>query len=312
MARSTYDVEDRYTGTGSLDTYTFDFKIEANTQLLVIEVDDSGVETQRVLGDDVTYLSSVTFDAVAGGGTVVLATNLPNNYKLILLLANDAPTQPYEFKNKFDFTLKNFEKAFDFLAGPIQRLMYLTLRSVRVDDKILTGAFDPTLPTEITDAVSQSIVTKADGTGFDMGPTLDEITNAQSYALAAAASAAAAAASAASTWSLWVAHAVTDGQAATALSGESWLAADFKSYFFSFTIVRGTTIVASGEFKCHDLNGTWIIVPGSYDCKDGSGNDLTHGVTWSLSGTTTQQLNAALDVGAGNGTIDISSRGVPA
>jgi len=198
MARDTYDVREEYTGTGSLDTYSFDFKIEALTQLLVVEYDTDGVETQRVRGTDSTYLDSVEFDAVEGGGTVVLAADLTSGYKLILLLANDAPTQASEFKNKADFTLNRIEAALDFLGGAIQRLAYLGGRSVKLNDYDDTDDFDPSLPPGVAGAEALIPATNADGTGWadvaDWTPVTD-LAAAVAAAAAAAVSQAAAAVS---------------------------------------------------------------------------------------------------------------------
>jgi len=106
MSRPTYAPKETFVGAGNLAVYTFNFKIEALAQLLVIEVDDNGVETQRVLGTDTSvYLSGVVFDSVEGGGTVTLLANLPTDFTLILLQANDLPTQTFEFRNKTSFTL---------------------------------------------------------------------------------------------------------------------------------------------------------------------------------------------------------------
>lgn len=102
-------------------------------------------------------------------------------------------------------------------------------------------------------------------------------------------------------WSSWTTHAVTNGQSATALSGETFLSASYSSIDYAFEIIRGTTVNASGEFSAQIQNGTWRIVLGPYR------GDI-HGVTFSLSGTTTQQLLAALNSGAGNGTIKLSKR----
>lgn len=102
-------------------------------------------------------------------------------------------------------------------------------------------------------------------------------------------------------WSAYAEHAVTDGQSATDLSGESFLSATYSSVDYDFEIIRGTTVNANGTFTLQKQNGTWRIALGPYR------GDI-HGVTFTLSGTTTQQLRAALNSGAGNGTIKLSRR----
>jgi len=175
MSRSTYAPKESYLGTGSLSAYTFDFKIEALAQLLVIEVDDTGVETQRVLGTDVTYLSSVDYDPINGAGTVNLAANLTTDYTLIILLANDAPTQPYEFRNKGSFTLKRIESALDFLAGAIQRLTYRGKQALRIHDLDDEETFNSQFPPDIVAAAAKYIKVNDAGDGFEYGFTLLEL-----------------------------------------------------------------------------------------------------------------------------------------
>lgn len=99
-------------------------------------------------------------------------------------------------------------------------------------------------------------------------------------------------------------HSVTAGQSATALSGETWTSADYTSVVYDFEIIRGTTINANGSFAAQLQNSTWRIKLGAYV------GDV-HGITFSLTGTTTQQLNAAANAGD-NGTIKLSRRLVPA
>ena len=238
MARSTYAPKDSYTGNGSVDTYTFDFKIESLSQLLIIEADNTGTETQRVRGTDVTYLSSVTFDEVEGGGTVVLAANLTNQYQLLILLANDAPTQPYELSNKTKFNLADIEAAFDWATGAIQRLAYRGKQALRLHDLDDEDTFNPQLPEGIADSENydRTITINSDGTGFDYGPTGADI-------LGATASAAAAATSAANAATSETNAATSETNAAASAVASAASAASAISNRFSFnTIVTGTVL----------------------------------------------------------------------
>ena len=191
MSRTTYAPKESYTGNGATSAYTFDFKIEATTQLLVVVLNDSGVEVERVRGNDLVYLSSVTTN-FGGGGTVNLAANLTTNYTIYLLLANDSPTQVYEFRNKNSFTLKRFEDALDFILGAVQRLAFLSLGSLRISDTDDESLFDAQLPEGIATQLSKTLIVNATGDGFDYGPSAATITT---DVAAAAASAAAALAS---------------------------------------------------------------------------------------------------------------------
>lgn len=224
MSRASYEVKHIYTGTGLLDTYTFDFKIEEKKQLLVIETNAAEEETQRVRGTDLTYLSSVTFDAVDGGGTVVLAANLGPGSKLILLLANDEPTQPYEFRNKTSFTLKRFESALDWIAGAVQRLTYRSNQSIRIHDLDDEETFNTMLDPGIDGPNNYDRVVKVngDGTGFELGASYGDIDSAVDYAAAALASQNAAAVSAA-------AAAEDADDAATAAGSTGWTEVSLKT-----------------------------------------------------------------------------------
>lgn len=175
MSRTTYDVKESYTGDGSLDAYTFDFKIEALEQLLVIELDDTGEETQRVRGDDTVYLSSVDYDPIDGGGTVNLAANLDTGYTLIILLANDEPTQPYQFNNKTTFTLKLLERALDFLGGAIQRLAYRAGQALSIHEN---DDIDCIFPPLGDTPEGKYLKVNDDGDGFEYGYTLAEFQDA--------------------------------------------------------------------------------------------------------------------------------------
>ena len=187
MSRSTYAPKESYTGNGATSAYTFDFKIETKSQLLIVVLDDSGVEVERVRGTDTTYLSSVTFDSNNGAGTVNLAANLTTDYKIYLLLANDAPTQPYEFRNKSSFTLKRFEEAMDFMLGAVQRLAFMSLKSIRLHPTDDETAFDAELPEGVVaNGADRMVAINLLGTGLQYGPTVAEITTLVADAAAAA------------------------------------------------------------------------------------------------------------------------------
>jgi len=174
MARPNYQVKQSYTGTGSLATYSFPFKIEDPLHLLIIEISNTGIETQRVRGDDNVYLSSLTFDSVNGGGSVTLAANLQAGYKLNLILANDAPTQPYEFTDKNSFKVKRFEMALDFILGAVQRLASRASKTVRINEADDETVFNPELP-PVVNGSGKLIKVKDDGSGLEFGPASSSV-----------------------------------------------------------------------------------------------------------------------------------------
>jgi len=108
-------------------------------------------------------------------------------------------------------------------------------------------------------------------------------------------------------WGDWVQHEVTDAQSATALSGEVLDLSAYSSVEYMCEIIRGTTVIANGMFSVQNQNGTARVVSGGFRAEE------SNGITFSLSGAlASTQLNAAADTGAGNGTIKLSRRLVPA
>lgn len=185
MSRSTYAPKESYTGNGSVSSYTFDFKIEAKSQLLIVILDDSGVETERGYSTAAASVSAISFNT-NGGGTVTLTGNLTTNYKIYLILANDAPTQGFEFRNKTSFTLKRFENALDYILGPVQRLAFLAKGSLRIHDTDDEDTFDAQLPAGIATELDKIIAVNLAGTGLQFGPTIASITTLVADAAAAA------------------------------------------------------------------------------------------------------------------------------
>ena len=197
--RSTFDVREQYIGLGNLAQYSFDFKIENLSQLQVVVYDIDTFEIHRVRGTDTTYLDNVTFDPIDGGGLVTLKADLPSGQLLVLLLADDAPVQTFRFKNRFDFTLEQIEKALDWLSGQIQRTSYLGQRAVRLSDymdDVALALFNASLPSDVADNPGAVIAINMTGTGFMIGPTTDQIFEAAAAAELAQAAAEAAALSA--------------------------------------------------------------------------------------------------------------------
>lgn len=259
MARNEYDPREEYLGNGLLSAYTFNFKIEDVDQLLVIEVDDAGVETQRVRGSDVTYISSVTFDSVAGGGTVNLLAVLTDQYRLIFLLANDSPTQPARFTDKFSFKLAFVEAAFDRVVGQIQRLAYLAGRSIKISDLDDPNDFDPTLPPGITTTSAAGLIPSINAAGTGWNPislwtNVTDLLAAITAAAAAATSAATSATSAAASAAAAAASAASSGSgsaSATAAAASATLAATYAGYAASdagdASISEGNALVYATE-----------------------------------------------------------------
>lgn len=103
----------------------------------------------------------------------------------------------------------------------------------------------------------------------------------------------------------WATHEITDGQAATALTGETVDFALYSSAVYDAEVIRGTTVIASGRVYVENLNGTGQVRVGIFT--------QNPGVTFSLSQVAlVATLRAAASIGPGDGTIKLSRRLVPA
>lgn len=101
----------------------------------------------------------------------------------------------------------------------------------------------------------------------------------------------------------WSQHDVTDGQSETALAGETVDLSLYSSAFYDVEIKRGTTVISSGRLSVQGLNGTGRVVVGEFISEE------PHGVVFSVTQVgTVVTLCAALDSGAGDGTITVSRR----
>lgn len=175
MSRTTYDPREEYIGTGLLTEYTFDFKITALEDLLIIKTNAAFTEVFRVDGNDTTYLDTVTFDATAGGGTVTLVDELESGYYLFILMADENPLQEYLFRAKGDFTMTRFEAALDVLSGQIQTLTYRMNRVPRLPETMLDSVgFDPEIATVV--AADKIIAINTTGNGFELIDNPEDLT----------------------------------------------------------------------------------------------------------------------------------------
>lgn len=339
MARPIYEIKEQYLGTGVLADYTFDFKIGQTDELLLIMLNVAGVEVARQRGNDTAILvSSVDFDVDNGGGTIHLLVPLVTDYTLIIYLANDAPTQPFQFRNKGSFTLRAFENALDWLGGAIQRNNWLAKRAIRINDIEEGSDFDPQLPAGLQ--ANRVIMVNPTGTGLVQGPTPAELAQASSDASAVAANAliaaAAATTSTANALSSTASAAAAAASAAAALSSANAAAASAASFAgfihtgpfaaiapnananlasettnslvntmvdYTARIVRGTGTWCRQEFTIMYRNGAWKIAigPGRFDDAG-----LDHGVTFTVDAVTGQINAAVANDGGSNAVIDLN------
>jgi hypothetical protein len=116
MALSTDTNRVDYVGVGTLDTYTYPFRIFDETDLHLVLTDTSGFETTLLLNTDYTVTGVLN-----SSGTVVLATDLPTGYGLAIM--RQLPiTQETHFRNQGPFFPERHEDAFDRAAMISQQL----------------------------------------------------------------------------------------------------------------------------------------------------------------------------------------------
>ena len=177
-----------YTGNGTANTYAYSFKIFDEDHLVVTVQDDSTPPVETTLTKTTDY--TVTGVGSTSGGNVVLVDaaqawldgdgDLLTDY--VITIRRVVPlTQTTDIRNQGDFYPEVHEDRFDKLVMADQQQQDEVDRSVKLPESITPSAFDPTLPTDVG-TVSKSIVTNPAGDGLVMGPTVDEISNAQTYA----------------------------------------------------------------------------------------------------------------------------------
>lgn len=192
-----------YIGNDATATYPYSFKVYTKNDLkVVVREIATGVETVLVVDTDYTVsgLLSVT------GGNVVLVDSaqawltggfLKDEYAISIRRIRSLK-QLADVKNQGDFFPETHEDVFDKQVMISQQQQDEIDRSIKLLESISPTVFDMHLPAEFVGAEYATIMTNADGDGWEKGPTASEVSNAQTYAINAQTSADEAAASAAS------------------------------------------------------------------------------------------------------------------
>ena len=176
-----------YDGDGVTTVFDYDFRIYANTELLVVRTNADETTDTFELATDYT-VTGVGEDA---GGTVVLtsAALLPVGATMTVE-PNVTASQERPFSAQTSITLSQIEVALDKLTSLGRQLLSASDRSLRV---AVDAAGPPPLPTPVDGKV---LMGNATGDGYVNGPSAATIADAEGIAADAAASAAAASASA--------------------------------------------------------------------------------------------------------------------
>lgn len=295
-----------YPGAGSAKAFDFDFMILSEDELLVPLLNTNTLELLylevnvdfEVFGagnKDGGYIELLAESIDEDGEEEVVPEerewldeegNLAEGYSL-QILGKTPRTQRLSIRSQgknFDPAL--LENALDKGAMIDQEQQEEIDRSIKLPPCYTGGTgetddFDPELPTDITEKPLHLLRTNALSKKLELVPST-AFTGPQGAP--------------GTGFENETSHDVVNGQAATDLEGEVFDGEEVTSVLFFAEIIRGTTVTVAGQVSMHYKNGTWERQMGGF-----SG---IHGVTFSVSqATTVGQLRAALNSGAGNGTI---------
>jgi hypothetical protein len=185
-------------GDGVNDTFNFPSYFKSQPDILVLVTDDTGIVTTKVL--DVDY--SINGTPVAGfgyknGADIVFAV-APLATDTVILINDPTPLQNTVLAAYSAYPPQKIESTLDSIILIFQRVYDMMFSRTVVMKDGMVDPFDPTLPIDLATVDNQGKVMITDPAGsntFVMGPSADDIENAQQYAADAAASAAAALAS---------------------------------------------------------------------------------------------------------------------
>jgi hypothetical protein len=176
-----YDTRSLALGDDITTQVEFDFLITKKSDLL-ITITETGEDPIIIDGDDTTYLSSVVFDPVEGGGTVTLLAALATGKTLYIDLNVVEPDQPNVFRvvNNYLASFRSIERALDYIVTQIQTLARRSEQSLKFARHVDTSTINMNLP-EATD--TEARIMQFNGTAFSLGATANQIANAEQDAI---------------------------------------------------------------------------------------------------------------------------------
>jgi hypothetical protein len=129
MTISSTTVRNSYSGDGTTDTFTYNFKIFQDSDIQVIIRSANGTETIKTI----TTHYTVTDAGVAAGGTVVFtAGNIPTNTETVVLRRNIPQTQAIDYIANDPFPAESHEEGLDRATMAIQQLQEEVTRSLKL------------------------------------------------------------------------------------------------------------------------------------------------------------------------------------
>jgi chemotaxis protein histidine kinase CheA len=129
MTISSTTVRNSYSGDGTTDTFTYNFKIFQDSDIQVIIRSANGTETIKTI----TTHYTVTDAGVASGGTVIFtAGNIPTNTETVVLRRNIPQTQAIDYIANDPFPAESHEEGLDRATMAIQQIQEEVTRSLKL------------------------------------------------------------------------------------------------------------------------------------------------------------------------------------
>ena len=129
MTISSTTVRNSYSGDGTTDTFTYNFKIFQDSDIEVIIRSANGTETIKTI----TTHYTVTDAGVATGGTVVFTPgNIPTNTQTVVLRRNIPQLQSIDYIANDPFPAESHEEGLDRATMAIQQLQEELQRSIKL------------------------------------------------------------------------------------------------------------------------------------------------------------------------------------
>lgn len=163
--RPNYDVRKVYVGDGILDTFSFDWKLVLPNHMKVLLVDADDSVLWSVYANDTTYFTT-SINQNNMGGTITFVTPPEVDQKIIMLLADDSPTQPSKYTGDARYWMRQIEQSLDTLSGQIQRIKYQGDRSIRIPEKFVDN-----FKAELEEILPEhAVFINEDGDAFELIP----------------------------------------------------------------------------------------------------------------------------------------------
>jgi hypothetical protein len=168
MTISSTTVRNSYSGDGTTDTFTYNFKIFQDSDIQVIIRSANGTETIKTI----TTHYTVTDAGVSAGGTVIFTVgNIPTNTETVVLRRNIPQTQAIDYIANDPFPAESHEEGLDRATMAIQQIQEEVTRSLKLSKtntmtstEFTVGAADRANKILAFDAAGEISVTQELGT----------------------------------------------------------------------------------------------------------------------------------------------------